>query len=237
MMRPLVIIPYVPPAYGAIDSVGVAILSIKRYFKEDADIVVVGCLPGSTTETYGAQWVLPKEGGNGPHTDMVKRILYALDNYGQDHEGFVLWHDDMIAVNPFSLEDVKVPIALSAPILSSEGSSNYFLNDMHWTLQELKKLALTPINYTTHSPRWYDKDLFRSLVNKYDLTKRGLDFEMLYFNEQCHSPQVLDRDDNSYVLLMSDNHKPPLDKPLWVGLTNDFKNPDYFRCLKDRINQ
>lgn len=236
-MKTLVIIPYVPPAYNAIDSISVALRSIKKYSEEKTDIVVVGCLPGNTTETYGARWVLPSEKGGGPHTDMVKRILYALDHYGQNHKGFVLWHDDMIAVNPFSLSDVKEPIALSAPIVSSKDSSNYFLDDMHWTLQELKKMALTPINYTTHSPRWYDKELFRSLVGRFDLTRRGLDFEMLYFNELCRSPQLLDRDNNRYVMLMSDNNKPPLDQPLWIGLTNDFKNPDYFRCLSDRINQ
>ena len=108
---------------------------------------------------------------------------------------------------------------------------------MHWTLQELKKLGLTPINYTTHSPRWLDAKLFKSLVERFDLTGRGLDGEMLYFNEQYRNPPVLDRDNNRYVLLMSNNHKPPLDQPLWIGLTNDFKNPDYFRSLIDRINQ
>lgn len=236
-MRTLFIIPYVPPAYNALDSIAVALTSIHKYFQGDADIVVIGKRPEGMEGWYSAKWWRVPQCGNGPHTDMVVRILFGLHHFGRGYEGFVLWHDDMIAVNPFTLEDIQKPFALQQPILSSQNSSNYFLNDMHYTLEELAKKGLKPFNYTVHCPRWYDKTAFKELVDRYNLTERGLDFEMLYFNEQFREPEVVNRDNNHYVILMSDIYKPPLDLPLWVGLTNDFKNKEFFQALEDRVNQ
>ena len=231
-MRHLVILPYVPPAFDSLDTVGLALRSIRRFFPEEYRVSAVGHKPEDVDDDDNVKWIELPERGSSPHTDMVRRILFALQQDAKMPDEFILWHDDMMAVREFTMEELRQPRATSSVILSSEGSDNYYLNDMHYTLEELRKEGITYIyNYTIHCPVVYDTRKFMELVERFDLTGRGLDFEMLYFNEQCRNPQVFDDGGNGWRMMMDDLRKPAFDRVTFIGLNNRFNNREYLDDL------
>lgn len=233
-MKRLIIMPYVSPAYGSLDSVGVALCSIGKFLKDEHEVMVVGSKPDGLDDIKDVRWVEMAEADRGatPHTDMVRRICLALQLSGYPDK-FCLWHDDMIAVNDFAFEELDHPRAITDAILSAEDSDNYYLRDMHYTLEALRGEGITYMfNYTVHCPVVYDTSKFLELVDRFGLTSVPLDFEMLYFNEQCRDPELLKSDNNRWRLMMDDLHKPPLDKPIFIGLNNKFNNREYLDELR-----
>ena len=229
----MIIIPYVAPMYDSPDTLNLALQSIKRYFQGDFEVRIVGLYPEGIDDDGRFVWMDVKERGESQHTDMVRRITRALTE--KDKE-FILWHDDMFAVNEVSADEIRQPRAITSSILSSQDSDNYYLRDMHYTLEELRKAGITYMfNYTIHCPVMYQVDRFMKMVMQYDLENVPLDFEMLYFNLYCREPQVLKDDNNDWRLMMDDLHKPPLDRPRFIGLNNRFNNKDYLRELEERI--
>ena len=62
-MKHLIIIPYVKAAYGSLDTIGVALMSIRRYFPEDYEVIVVGEKPEDIEEDDKVRWMDVKERG------------------------------------------------------------------------------------------------------------------------------------------------------------------------------
>lgn len=235
-MKTVIIIPYVRPMYDSPDTLGLALASIRRFFKGKYEVRVVGQRPEDIEDDDRVLWMDISERGESQHTDMVRRIIKALDCDIEYPDEFVLWHDDMFAVNEVNMEDLRKKRAITDMILSAPDSDNYFLRDMHYTLEALRGEGVTYFyNYTIHCPVVYDTLKFEQMVDKFDLTARPLDFEMLYFHLNGGEPEVLKGDNNDWRLMMDDLHKPPLDRPVFIGLNNRFSNLDYLEDLKKRI--
>ena len=232
-MKQLVIMPYVAPAYGSLDTVDVALQSIKKYFTDPHKVIVVGQKPEGVKDDDSVTWIDLEDRGETPHTDMVRRILLALKEAGYPGK-FVLWHDDMVAIDSFTMEELDHPRAITDAILSAEESDNYYLRDMHYTIETLRGEGITYIfNYTIHCPVVYDTQKFLELTDRFGLRSYPLDFEMLYFNEQCRDPEILKSDNNRWRLMMDDIHKPPLDRSVFIALNNKFNNQEYLDELRE----
>lgn len=238
-MKHLIIIPYVKAAYGSLDTIGVALMSIRRYFPEDYEVIVVGKKPEDIEDDDKVRWMDIRERGESQHTDMVRRILAALESKGDDKpDEFILWHDDMFQVGGLDIEHLRRPHAIKDVILSAPASDNYYLRDMHYTLEEIRKAGITYIfNYTIHCPVMYDTQKFLRLVEDYGLRGRPLDFEMLYFNLHHRDPEVLDSGNNAWRLTMSDTVCPPLERPVFIALNNKFSNREYLERVIKRIKE
>ena len=238
MSKAIIIIPYVHPMYDSIDTLGLALQSIKRFFKDDYEIRVVGQNPGGIWDDDKVKWMDISERGESQHTDMVRRIIYALGYDIKCPDEFVLWHDDMFAVNEVTMEELRKPRAITDLILSAPDSDNYYMRDMHYTLEALRANGISYIwNYTIHCPVVYDTRKFMDLVERFGLQTRPLDFEMLYFNLHHREPIVLKGNDNDWRLMMDDLQKPPLDRPVFIGLNNRFSNVEYLDALQKRITE
>ena len=237
MSKVIIIIPYVKPMYESVDTLGLALASIKRFFKDDYEVRVVGQQP-EPNDDERVRWMDISERGESQHTDMVRRIIYALGYEKECPKEFVLWHDDMFAVNDVEMEELRQPRAITDLILSAPDSDNYYMRDMHYTLEALRSNGISYIyNYTIHCPVVYDTGKFMGLVERFSLQTRPLDFEMLYFNLHHRNPEVLKSADNNWRLMMDDLRKPPLDKPVFIGLNNRFSNVNYLEALKQRITE
>lgn len=183
----IVAIPYL--AKGAQgDELEWAIAGWEQHFKEkNFTIVIVGdnhpCISRYDNALYlSAPRVAPVEGEYLPALDIINKMTLLCKTFPLAR-GIVWSADDIYAVNNFDLSDIKF-LKMLEPDLQGFALSdpNPWRAMMARTREALSAEGYPTRNFALHLPCLYDCDKLTQMIDKYDLRRRSLSVQSLYFN-------------------------------------------------------
>ena len=125
-----------------------------------------------------------------PHLDIQHKMEVLYNKYHKEYTGFIRVSDDVYAIKPFTLDDITTVYYNSDklnPYPSPNHPTNYFSNNKWKTQQLLIKNNLPIVNYTIHSPYYYEFEKLMEIWNKYDMRNESYVLEDIYFNSFEHS--------------------------------------------------
>lgn len=166
-----------------------ALAGWRNHFKEKDYLVVVVGDHHPAVDLYDRTMhiLAPRieDPGNGeylPALDIINKMK-ALHNAFPKHNGFVWAADDIYAVNNFDLADIKFLKMLEPKIdITWVGDRNPWRRMMFNTRAALASQDYPYRNFALHLPCWYEWNRIEMLIDKYDLEKKSLSIQSLYFN-------------------------------------------------------
>lgn len=184
-----------------------ALAGWRNHFKEKDYLVVVVGDHHPAVDLYDRTMhiLAPRieDPGNGeylPALDIINKMK-ALHNAFPKHNGFVWAADDIYAVNNFDLADIKF-LKMLEPNMNGfkEDDKNPWRRMMAKTRNKLMEQGYPTRNFSLHLPYWFIWSSIESLIDKYDLEKKSLSIQSLYFN-------IFFADRIPFQLLENDNIK------------------------------
>ena len=180
------------------DELYYSVKSLRKNFRGEMEIFCVGDPPKIT----GVKHIPIARVPNNSHAkslDAANKLLKICDS-PEINDDFVYMYDDIILLQPSNEEDFRKIYAVD--YVDSVGlyfgpnakPSKKWIAIFHSTFNKLKEEGLKTWNYETHTPRWYNKDKIRQIIDKYDFTNNPALFASLYYNNFEDAPW--DRVDN-----------------------------------------
>ena len=188
----LIVLPYAQK-YSQGNELKLCLKAWKKYCTFKYHFAVVGEFDKSIVSEF--PWVdfveCPeielKEGQYNSHLDQQHRFEVAMEKFGDKYDGFIRMMDDIYAVRPFTLKDVKTVHCIRGKCY---GDKNYpvcsWKYDRWKTKMLLEKENLPCVNYATHYPQFFDFSRLKYLWDRYNMREESYSYEDLYFNYFNH---------------------------------------------------
>lgn len=163
-----------------------AVAGWLRHFKERFRLVIIGdrtpivdaCPEIDFLECPRIQDV---PGEYLPALDIIRKMQYLHENYPES-DGCIWAADDIYAVNDFDFADVRFLKMLPTALTFASDDPNPWKRMMARTAMALKEQGLPTRNFAVHLPCWYEWDKLEEIIGRYDLRRRSLSVQSLYFN-------------------------------------------------------
>ena len=217
-----------------------SIRSICKHVKFDFDIVLLGDSP---------KWY------NGLHipTDQVRGMRFAkcfditnklLHLFESDivEDEFIYMYDDIYMISDVSMDDFRKIVAMEKyePGRKVKGASANWQALFDNTFGELSLPLM--YNYETHLPRLLKKSWLRLIVKSYNLYKKPMLFNTLYFNEFYDKPDVVLTELNEikagvYKVMTTDQIEKLCTGKKFLNHSENTYNDKMVRFLNDRFKE
>ena len=195
----VVLIPYVKPTKTP-DSLEIVIRAWQKNAQFPVRLVIIGDKPDFDIEGIDVEHVSAPTGNPHVHIEVCRGIQEFISK--EKCARFILAHDDEVPLQPFMPADLKATAFREFPELDP-ASDNFFISDMARTVEKLKEMSINPIFFSGHAPHVYDSEVFLQMIEDYELTEVGFDYEVLYFCTKHIEPVYLDNPfDNGYSFLI-----------------------------------
>lgn len=198
--KTLVILPYKQSSSQG-NEIRLALNGWRKYCKFDYYFVVIGEFEESlrtefpwiefikypTTEKKDNQYI--------PHLDMQHKMMFAMERFSNEYDGFIWMVDDNYAIKPFELNDITAIHYHSLSFTGCEKCPTSFWRHDKWkTKQLLDKENLPNLNYTTHYPCYFEFKKLKEIWNKFNMMNESYVLEDIYFNYFKHEEPILDNE-------------------------------------------
>ena len=149
--------------------------SIEKNLIVDYSIIIIG---------YKPEWIknvkhIPFVDGGDRYGNVLNKIIIASLLYDE----FVLFHDDMFIIKPLEIDELKTVYKLQDFKYIKKWGNKPFQKMLRIVYNMLIDKKLSTINYTTHTPFFYESNKVFRVIEYFNLQcKKFVSFETLYYN-------------------------------------------------------
>jgi hypothetical protein len=231
---------------GLFNELEYSIRSVKKNCK-DARCIVVGDTPEVSFDDVIHITGPPRhEQGNVAEMTMTDQInkFIEISNNPEISDEFVLMYDDIFILKPTTVDELKINWARQEvtdidQYLTSKtrGGSNSYKKQWRYTYEFIKMIRSSDgkktYDWETHTPRYFDKEKLRTLLDKWDLKANEMLTQALYDCYHAENTEII----NAEIQTDLYTHKPGMDfdKLLDVQYLNIYDNvivPEFIETMK-----
>ena len=185
-----------------------SILSVRKYFKGEYKIFVVGDRP----KIPGIIHVPHKRIPNSRAHDITSKIQKIIGT-PEINDDFLYMYDDQIFLKNCSIEDFKHPRAVDLVVKPgmyfgpNAKPSGKWVKLFLKTMKTLQLEGLPTWNYETHTPRLFNKINMDGLISKYNITENTYLISTLYYNNFELAPYTTLAQDPGFKVGLYEPHE------------------------------